>query len=433
MSMTIAARKLAAATAVAAATVSLVAVTAGTSHAASSQGGTITRAEVLSRAENWLARDVPYSQDASASDVDGDHSYRTDCSGFVSMTWHLTTSLTTATLATSSLTDHISTSDLQPGDALDTLDGHVVLFEKWIDKADGQFSYIAESSPTNDMVRGSDYLDGGSDGEIAGHPASGYFGLRYVNIAGGSKTGHDFTGDGIDDLAGVDADGLLHVYRNNGSGGLSGSDVGPGWTAMDKVASADFNGDGNADIVATNGSTGDLYLYLGNGSGGFKSSAKIGSGWGGVSQMAAGDFTGDGKADIIAVNQSDGTLNLYGGTGNDVTFTRQIGNGWSNMSRLSVGDFTGDGKADIVAANNTTGDLNLYTSSGTAVSGTTKIGSNWGAITKITLSDVDNDGKADVIAVNGTSGALLQYTSTGTGLKSGVEIGHGWSTMRNLI
>ncbi|WP_328665087.1 FG-GAP repeat domain-containing protein [Streptomyces sp. NBC_00328] len=256
-------------------------------------------------------------------------------------------------------------------------------FEKWIDKAGGQFSYIAESSPTNDMVRGSDYLDGGSDGEIAGHPASGYFGLRYVNIAGGSKTGHDFTGDGVDDVAGVTADGVLRIYRNN-AGSLSGDDVGPGWTAMDKVAAGDFNGDGDADIVATNGSTGELFLYLGNGGGGFESTTKIGSGWTGISQMAAGDFTGDGKA-------------------------------------------------DIVAANNTTGDLNLYTSNGSGISSTTKIGSNWGGITKLTLSDIDNDGKDDVVAISGSTGDLLQYTSTGTSLKSGVEIGHGWSTMQHLI
>ncbi|MER5726892.1 hypothetical protein ABT084_00825 [Streptomyces sp. NPDC002138] len=149
----------------------------------SSQGGQITRSEVMSRAVNWLGRDVPYNQGASASDPEGDHVYRTDCSGFVSMAWHANSSYTTASLA--NIGTPISKSDLQPGDALNTLDGHVVLFERWVDKAAGKFSYIHEANTSDDMMRGQDYLNGGSDARIAGHAASGYVALRYNKVVGG--------------------------------------------------------------------------------------------------------------------------------------------------------------------------------------------------------------------------------------------------------
>src|SRR5438132_3317375 len=65
-------------------------------HAASSMGGQITRSEVLSRARDWYNRrydsDMTYSNVAYASDVDGNHSYRRDCSGYVDMALHWNTS-----------------------------------------------------------------------------------------------------------------------------------------------------------------------------------------------------------------------------------------------------------------------------------------------------------------------------------------------------
>ncbi|GAA3004343.1 hypothetical protein [Streptomyces fulvorobeus] len=151
--------------------------------APSTRGGQITRTEIMSRAVNWLNRDIPYSQSAYATDPDGDHTYRTDCSGFISMAWHASTSYTTSSLPSVSST--VSKSDLLPGDALNTQSGHVVLFEKWVDKGAGKFSYIHESNPNDDMMRGQDYLNGGTDGRIAGHAASGYVALRYDKVVTG--------------------------------------------------------------------------------------------------------------------------------------------------------------------------------------------------------------------------------------------------------
>ncbi|WP_328624688.1 hypothetical protein OHA88_06985 [Streptomyces sp. NBC_00353] len=131
-----------------------------------------------------MNRGIPYKQGAYASDPYDDHTYRTDCSGLVSMIWHADTSYTT-TYSLPSVSSTISKSDLQPGDALYTQDGHVVLFEKWVDKAAGKFSYIHEANTNDDMMRGQDYLIGGTDGRIAGHVASGHVALRYDKVVNG--------------------------------------------------------------------------------------------------------------------------------------------------------------------------------------------------------------------------------------------------------
>ncbi|WP_328748945.1 tachylectin-related carbohydrate-binding protein [Streptomyces sp. NBC_00285] len=143
------------------------------------QGGTIYRNEVIDRAKNWYSRNVQYSQSAYASDVDGDHSYRTDCSGFVSMAWHLTTSLTTQSLPSAGT--QISKADLRPGDALNSSsEGHVVLFAGWKDQDAGSFYYYSEGSPSSDMNYSTANVYSGT---IDSHPASSYIALRYDKIA----------------------------------------------------------------------------------------------------------------------------------------------------------------------------------------------------------------------------------------------------------
>ncbi|MFF3446967.1 hypothetical protein ACFYXJ_07495 [Streptomyces sp. NPDC002667] len=142
------------------------------------QGGTIYRNEVLDRAKNWYDRNVQYDQGSSAVDVDGDHSYRTDCSGFVSMAWHLTSSLTTETLPSASI--EINKADLRPGDALNDYSEHAVIFAGWKDQDAGTFYYYSESSPATDMNYSTANIN---SGDISGHPGADYVALRYKKIA----------------------------------------------------------------------------------------------------------------------------------------------------------------------------------------------------------------------------------------------------------
>ena len=91
------------------------------------QDGPIDRNTIIRRAKRWVDQRVPYSQSAYK---DG---YRTDCSGYVSMAWNLSSSKTTWTLP--DVSRRITKEDLQPGDVLiknnpaDPVNGsHVVIF-----------------------------------------------------------------------------------------------------------------------------------------------------------------------------------------------------------------------------------------------------------------------------------------------------------------
>ena len=130
----------------------------------------------------------------------------------------------------------------------------------------------------------------------------------------------DVTGDALADLLSVDSGGALWIYPGKGNGTFAGAvKVGSGWGQYNSLrAHGDLTGDGRADLIARQSSTGDVYLYKGNGtsgSGAFAGRIKVRSAWTGYNAFdAVGDITGDGKADFLA-RTSGGTLYLYPGTG----------------------------------------------------------------------------------------------------------------------
>jgi hypothetical protein len=121
----------------------------------------------LGRAESWYREDLVYSQDRcygngiGYSDADWSGailggcrlpSYRTDCSGFVSMAWDLPFSYATprpgATLDLGDVTREIPRDELLPGDALVASGQHVRLFERWTDAARTRYlAYDFGSTP----------------------------------------------------------------------------------------------------------------------------------------------------------------------------------------------------------------------------------------------------------------------------------------------
>ena len=112
--------------------------------AASSIGGPITRSETLSRAQYWVDRGFTYTQTGTwAPDPQG-RTYRRDCSGLVSMAWHLPDSRSTRTFLSWSGKHQLpSLYDLRAGDAV-LRDGHIELFVRWVNASrptDGALVY----------------------------------------------------------------------------------------------------------------------------------------------------------------------------------------------------------------------------------------------------------------------------------------------------
>lgn len=232
------------------------------------------------------------------------------------------------------------------------------------------------------------------------------------------------------DLLGRRPDGTL-VLHTSGSES-SGRVLGTGWQAFDMLLGpTDFSGDTHADVLARRGD-GTLWLYAGNGAGGFRSGVRIGTGWHGFAELLSpGDFTGDSFPDVLA-RKPDGTLWLYAGNGRGgwAASGRQIGHGWQVFTELvSPGDFTGDGRADVLARKSD-GTLWLYAGNGRGgwAAGGVKAGGGWRVFTHaLPGGDRNGDGAADVLGLR-ADGTLEMFAGNGRGgwLSGGQVIGRRW-------
>ncbi|MFF3855716.1 FG-GAP-like repeat-containing protein [Micromonospora sp. NPDC002575] len=440
----------------------VLASTPETAFAASSVGGAITPTEVLSRAKYWYDNrsSINYSQSGYYPDENG-KDYRRDCSGFVSMAWHLSMSKTTYNMYT--VSTQISKSDLQPGDILNSANEHVILFKRWTDQSAGAFEYYAFGSTPVKMA--TETLTGGGDGLIDSHPASNYVARRYNNITTANQPPvkdpgvADVTGDSYHDLVARKTDGTLWLYANNIErdngvpySSASARQIGSGWGTSERIVNADATGDGFTDLILVK-PDGTMFLYPNNivrDDGVPYSSAsarQIGSGWDNVDRIVGADVTGDGFTDLVA-RRTDGTLWLYPNNivrDNGVPYSsasaRQIGSGWSGFDTLVGADVTGDGFTDLVARK-PDGTLWLYANNivrdnGVPYSASKQIGSGWSGFDTLVGADVTGDGFTDLVART-TDGTLLLYANNivrdnGVPYSASKQIGSGWSGFNSIV
>ena len=125
-----------------------------------------------------------------------------------------------------------------------------------------------------------------------------------------------------------------------------------------RVAAADFDADGQADIVTAPNAGGGPHIRIFTQAGepigqffAFEESFR-----GGVS-VAAGDIDSDGTPEIIVVPQSGmgPEVKVFDSKGNLKSFFLAYGDGFTKGLSVSIGDFDADGQADIVTAPNAGG------------------------------------------------------------------------------
>jgi hypothetical protein len=163
----------------------------------------------------------------------------------------------------------------------------------------------------------------------------------------------DLNGDGKPDIAVTEGNGIA-VLLNNGNGTFGAPtyyDSGvAGLTTEIGIAIGDVNGDKKNDIVATSSHSGDLVLFLNQGSGTFVSKGSIGNASSYISYLVSmADINGDKKLDLVVADWYGEIWTFYGK--GDGTFTAgpvYPAQYWEQApDNMILADFNGDGALDI--------------------------------------------------------------------------------------
>ncbi|GGU87568.1 hypothetical protein GCM10010275_24490 [Streptomyces litmocidini] len=139
-----------------------------------------TRAEIINRAKEWVAAQVPYSMEKYWSD-----GYRQDCSGYISMAWNLRSNEWTGSLGR--FAERIDRTELQPGDILlfhnpanPTRGSHVTIFGGWTDYTHTSYIAYEQTKPrTRKQATPMAYWEN----------SDRYVPYRYKGVVGGSTGG----------------------------------------------------------------------------------------------------------------------------------------------------------------------------------------------------------------------------------------------------
>lgn len=200
----------------------------------------------------------------------------------------------------------------------------------------------------------------------------------------------DFNGDGIADIASLGASDIRiflgagdHQFR------LASTIPLPGTPSLYiRLVVADFNLDGKPDL-AVFGGTG--FVLLGNGDGTFTQGVTLPNT---SAPAVTADFNGDGKPDL-AVGLLSGhsyVIAIFLGNGNG-TFAAPITIPGSSAGCLAAGDLNGDRKPDLATCDL----VYLGNGDGTFSAGIPLTLPSPAAF--VTIADLNHDGKADIVAI----------------------------------
>ena len=174
---------------------------------------------------------------------------------------------------------------------------------------DGHADAIARARATDQLL----FLRGQSGTRFAAPVVIGAGWNQFTTI----EAAGDLNYDGVPDLMARTSTGDLWLYPMNRSHGFgTRMKLGTGWSSMLSFTGVGtFNSDGNADVVALRASDHALLLYRGSGPTPLLDATVLAGNQSDLAQVVgSGDYNGDGNADLVARSTS-GALWLYTGNG----------------------------------------------------------------------------------------------------------------------
>jgi len=157
----------------------------------------------------------------------------------------------------------------------------------------------------------------------------------------------DFNGDGKADLVVANSgSNNVSVLLGKGDGTFAPAVNLPSANQPFSLAVEDFDSDGNPDIVIANHGSG-LQILMGNGDGTFHPGMNLAGGPGAPYFVSVGDLNKDGRLDIVATDNTGGNVFVFPGLGAGAFLPATVGGTGINPKSLLITDIDGDQYEDL--------------------------------------------------------------------------------------
>ncbi|MFC4069406.1 glycoside hydrolase domain-containing protein [Actinoplanes subglobosus] len=233
-----------------------------------------------------------------------------------------------------------------------------------------------------------------------------------------------------DVMARTTSTGNLFAYPGNGTLVTEGDRQKVGaFASANALLRMDLDRNGYTDLIVRT-KAGAVYFYPGLSSGNFGTPKKL---WKNMSHLreltAIGDFNRDGYPDLLASQTSNGNVYLYPGQAG-ARFGKRVAlayGDWKDRSEFAgVGDFDRDGFQDLLVRLTSTGALYLYPGKTGGFKARVKVGTSTGLRDLLGVGDFDRDGFTDLAAIQSSTGYLMVYRGNGKGFVAGLRVSAGY-------
>ncbi|MCK9361147.1 VCBS repeat-containing protein [Patescibacteria group bacterium] len=227
----------------------------------------------------------------------------------------------------------------------------------------------------------------------------------------------DFDGDGDLDL--VVANGnvsTISVFINKGGGTYAAGVLYTVGNSPRGVMAADFDGDGDQDLAVANYGSVNISVLKNNGDGTFAAAVNYPGGGTPTTSLFVGDFDGDNDSDIAGTSYFNNRLFILKNNGN-ATFAAAVNyTPGAGPQAVYGADLDGDSDIDLAVANYTSDNVSIFKNNGTGVFAAAVNYTVGDAPTSIHAVDLDGDGDADVVTANtsGANASILKNNGDGT-------------------
>jgi hypothetical protein len=212
---------------------------------------------------------------------------------------------------------------------------------------------------------------------------------------------------------GIALSALLTSCDDYGNRGCYSCNATPPFETSTGVVSADFNGDGFADVVVLSSvhpevaaGSSNLKAYLSTAAGSFAAPTLTAAG-DDPQYLASADLNGDGLMDLVSASYEDRALRVFfNDRASPGVFNSPLVLGSPGASQVAIADMNADGLPDLISA-----DFNVslfaQTSPGTFAAPLALYsgGANW-----VAVGDLNGDGAADVALTDAVGVKVLLHT-----------------------